>query len=82
MIDILADLGYINYVDGTLSAPDSQAATYAAWAKNDRLALSMIWLRVADKLIVYVSDATTSQQAWKTLKDMYEARGPIRIVLA
>jgi hypothetical protein len=51
------------------------------WEKKDRMALSMIQLQVADKMLVYVASATTLKAAWETLKDMLEPQGALGKVL-
>ena len=53
-----------------------------AWEKKDRTALSMIWLWVADKLLVYGVSSKSSKEACDTLKGLLEAQGPLGIVLA
>ena len=67
MMDILMGQDLWEYVEGTITLP-SEAAARAAWKKKDRMALSMIRLRVADKMLVYVTSSTTAKEAWDTLK--------------
>ncbi|KAL0958937.1 hypothetical protein HGRIS_014980 [Hohenbuehelia grisea] len=84
LIDILTDLGLIEYADGTAKPPE-QSATDAAkqeFTRKDRQALSTIRLRVADKLLVYIAGSTSANSAWKILGNMFESRGPIGIVMA
>ncbi len=80
MIDILTDLDLIEYADGTKKVP-ADAAAKTTWSKSDRKALSTIRLRVSDGPLVYISGLKTSAEAWKALKDMYEKKGPIGIVM-
>ena len=49
--------------------------------KKDRAALSIIRLRVADKMIVYIASATTSKGAWNTIQQMLEPQGALSTVL-
>ncbi|KAJ6563998.1 hypothetical protein DFH08DRAFT_720898, partial [Mycena albidolilacea] len=69
LTDILTDQGLIDY-----------AAAILAWERKDRQALSQIRLRVSDDPLVYITDATTSSSAWRTLADMYQPKGVISIV--
>ena len=71
MIDILTDLGLIDYADGSLKA-QAEAALVADWKKSDRKALSTIRLQVSDGPLVYIAGSKTSAEAWKALKDMYD----------
>ncbi|KAF5335922.1 hypothetical protein D9758_018331 [Tetrapyrgos nigripes] len=80
MIDILTDLDLLEYVDGSHAEPADQSAK-EDWKKKDRKALSTIRLRVDDSCLIYVEDSKTSKEAWDALNDMYEAKGPIAIVL-
>ncbi|TDL13567.1 hypothetical protein BD410DRAFT_846818 [Rickenella mellea] len=61
--------------EGSGGAAGAQAAG-PNWAKNDRTALSAIRLRVADIVLVYIANATTALEAWKTLRNIFEERGP------
>ena len=54
----------------------------AMWEKKDRSALSAIRLRVADKMLVYVASAKSSNAAWKALKEVLEPQGALGIVMA
>lgn len=80
MIDILTDLGLIDYADGSIPAP-ADTALVADWKKSDRKALSTIRLWVLDGPLVYIAGSKTSTEAWKALRGMYESRGPMGIVL-
>lgn len=82
MTDILTDQGLWDYVDGSIPAPPDSLATYPAWKKKDRAALTSIQLRVADKMLVYVQSAASLGEAWNSLRDMLEAQGALGIVLA
>ena len=66
MINILTGQDLWEYVDGTTILP-SDLAAQSGWHKKDRLALSTIRLRVADKMLVYVASSTLAKEAW----DMY-----------
>ena len=95
MTDILTDLQLLGFVDGTMAKPvhtydsagaivdpnGTQAAAIAKWEQKDRQALSQIRLRVSDDPLVYITAATTSSAAWKTLSDTYQPKGVIAIVL-
>src|ERR1700678_2434573 len=81
MIDILTGQDLWEYVDGTTILP-TDTASQSGWRKKDRLALSMIRLRVADKMLVYVASLTSAREAWETLNSLLEAQGALGIVLA
>src|ERR1700720_944560 len=68
MMDILTGQDLWEYIDGTTTLPTDEAQQ-PAWRKKDRMALSMIRLRVADKMLVYVASSTSAKEAWDTLKD-------------
>lgn len=72
MIDILTDLGLIDYIEET--SPTSADSIKA------RRALSTIRLRVEDGPLVYIASATTAKGAWNALKNMYEPAGSTGIV--
>ncbi|KAJ3532326.1 hypothetical protein NM688_g7442 [Phlebia brevispora] len=93
MEDILTSLELWKYVDGTSKKPVVPkemitAGTGAAkaeldeWVKKDRAALTAIRLRIANHLIVYVASADSSKTAWDTLKEMFQPKGAIGIILA
>lgn len=63
MMDILTDQGYMDIVDGLEILPTVEAEANLLWKKKDRAALSIIRLRVADKMIVYIASATTLKGA-------------------
>src|SRR6202522_145712 len=81
MIDILTGQDLWEYVDETTILP-TDTASQSGWRKKDRLALSMIRLRVADKMLVYVASLTSAREAWETLNSLLEAQGALGIVLA
>ena len=58
-MDILTYQGYMDIVDG-LEILLTIEAKAKLWKKKDWAALSIIWLRVADKMIVHIASATTS----------------------
>src|SRR5271156_1946662 len=58
MTDILTDQGYMDIVDGSEPLPTVEAQI-KLWKKKDRAALSMIRLRIADKMLIYVASSTT-----------------------
>ena len=60
----------------------SELAARVAWKKKDRMALSTIRLRVANKVLVYIVSLTMTKEAWDTLKSLLEAQGALRIVQA
>ena len=62
MMDILTDQGYMDIVDGLETLPTIEAEA-KLWKKRDQAALSIIQLRVADKMIVYIASTTTSKGA-------------------
>jgi hypothetical protein len=69
------------YIDGTTILPND-TASQSGWRKKDRLALSMIRLRVADKMLVYVTSSTSAKEVWDALNSLLEAQGALGIVLA
>jgi hypothetical protein len=71
MMDILTKQGAYGIVTGKETCLDDFELK-KMWEKKDRMALSMIQLWVADKMLVYVASATLSKAAWETLKDMLE----------
>ena len=73
MIDILTGQDLWEYIDGTTILPND-AASQSGWRKKDRLALSMIRLRVADKMLVYVASLTSAREAWETLSLYWKCR--------
>jgi gag-polypeptide of LTR copia-type len=81
MMDILMGQDLWEYVDGTTTEP-SDVMAKAAWKKKDRMALSTIRLRVANKMLVYVVSSATSKEAWDGLKSLLETQGALGIVLA
>src|ERR1700723_13067 len=81
MMDILTGQDLWEYIEGSITQPSDMAGK-AAWKKKDRMALSMIRLRVANKMLVYVASSTMSQEAWDTLKSLLEAQGALGIVQA
>src|ERR1700678_2907261 len=57
-------------------------ASQSGWRKKDRLALSMIRLRVANKMLVYITSLISAKEAWDALNSVLEAQGVLGIVLA
>jgi gag-polypeptide of LTR copia-type/Domain of unknown function (DUF4219) len=82
MMDILTGQDLWEYVDGTTTQPSDQTLGRGTWVKKDRMALSTIRLRVADKMLIYVASSTTLKEAWDTLKSLLETQGALGIVLA
>jgi gag-polypeptide of LTR copia-type len=68
------------HLDGTTTQP-SDLTPKVAWAKKDRMALSMIQLQVVDKTLVYVVSSAMSKEAWDVLKGLLETQGALRIIL-
>jgi gag-polypeptide of LTR copia-type/Domain of unknown function (DUF4219) len=81
MMDILTGQDLWEYVDGTTTQP-SDPTPKAAWAKKDRMVLSMIRLWVAAKMLVYVASSVMSKEAWDVLKGLLETQGVLGIILA
>ena len=81
MIDILTGQDLWEYVDGTTTFP-SDLAAQSGWCKKDRLELSTIRLRVADKMLVYVASSTLAKEAWDTINSLLEVQGALGIILA
>jgi hypothetical protein len=80
MTDILTDQGYMEIVDGSETLPTVEAEN-KLWKKKDRAALSMIRLRIADKMLIYVASSKSSNGAWNTIKQMLEPQGALSTVL-
>ena len=74
MIDILTGQDLWEYVDGTSVLPNDPTSQ-PIWREKDRLALSMIRLRVADKMLVYVASSALAKEVWDALKSLLEAQG-------
>ena len=66
MIDILMGQDLWEYVNGSTTQL-TEEAQLPAWCKKNRMALSMICLWVADKMLVYIASSTSAKDAW----DMY-----------
>lgn len=87
MTDILNDVDLLDYVDGTIQAPEvtrddkASEAAYAKWRKRDRKALTQIRLRVSPEMIMHVEGATTSKDAWDALASTFKASGPMAAIL-
>jgi len=79
--NILTDLNYDDHIEEKAAAP-ADTAKAAKWKQADKKALATICLRVADTLLVYIASSTTVLAAWSTLSNIFEAKGPIRIVSA
>src|SRR6202522_2149584 len=78
MINILTGQDLWEYVDGTTILHSNTASPYV-WRKKDRLALSMIRLRVADKMLVSLASVTTAREAWQWLNSLLDAQGALGI---
>ena len=83
MRHILINLGLFKYVESMappLAADKSNKSAIEIWNEKDHKALSTISLHVDASALVYIAGATTSKEAWDTLKRMYEAAGTISII--
>src|SRR6266516_2300449 len=81
MMDVLMDQGLWEYANRDKVKPAASAADYSNWIKKDRLVLSSIRLWVARHNLVYVAGITELKLAWDALKNVFEPRGPITMVL-
>src|SRR4051812_38460858 len=90
IIDILDDMGLREHIEGPLPMPQSASTSSgksasqsksADWDSKDRKALTAIWLRVADTMLVYVANVKTASDAWRILHDLFESRGSMGLVL-
>ena len=52
------------------------------WQEQDRRALGMIRIRVAEKLITYVKNAETAHSAWTSLHDAFGVQGLSAMITA
>lgn len=82
MEDILVDMDLWDYVHGDKTKPAADDALLPAWTKNDRKALTQIRTRITDAVVTYVMSAKTSKEAWDAIAAMFQAEGPMAIVLA
>ena len=73
IMDILTGQYLWEYAEGPVTQP-SEVVAKAAWNKKDRLVLSTIWLRVADKMLVYIASLKTVKEAWDALKSLLKPR--------
>jgi len=83
MRHILIDLGLFKYVESMappLTADKSNESAIEIWNEKDHKTLFTISLHIDDSALVYIAGATTSKEAWDTLKRMYEAAGTISII--
>ena len=81
MSNILTNINYDDHIKDKAAAPVNTAKA-AKWKWADKKALAIIRLWVADTLLVYIASSMTALAAWSTLSNMFEAKGPIRIVSA
>jgi gag-polypeptide of LTR copia-type/Zinc knuckle len=90
VIDILDDMGLSEHIEGPLPVPQSASTSSgktasqskdADWDSKDRKALTAIRLRVADTMLVYVANVKTAGDAWRILRDLFESRGSMGLVL-
>ena len=79
--NILTNLNYDDHIEDKAAALVDITET-AKWKWADKKALATICLQVVDMLLVYIASSTTVLVAWSMLSNMFEAKGPIRIVLA
>lgn len=63
------------YVNGGIIKSDGNEAE---WNTKDEKALATILLSVSKNQINNIKKCDTSRMAWKTLKDIYESKGPVR----
>jgi len=81
MSDILTNLNYDDHIEDKAAVPVDTAEA-AKWKQADKKILATICLQVADTLLVYIAGSMTTLVAWSMLSNMFEAKGPIGIVLA
>lgn len=81
MADILVNQDLMKYADGTSTVP-ADAALAETWNTKDRKALTSIRLRVSSSMISHIMGATTSKDAWDTLKNVFNTQGPLAKILA
>lgn len=79
--DLLNELEIWDHISGDEPRP-TEAALLPEWKKKDAKALRAIRFRVANDIVVYVQDATSSKEAWDTLAETFRPAGPIGIVTA
>jgi len=80
MSNILIDLNYDDHIEDKAAVP-ADITEAAKWKRADKKALATIYLWVADTLLVYIAGSMTALAAWSMLSNMFEAKGPIGIVL-
>src|SRR3954467_7894123 len=90
IINILDDMGLSKHIEGPLPAPQSALTSSGKsasqskdtdWDSKDQKALTAIWLRVADTMLVYVANIKTAGDAWRILGNLCESRGSMGLVL-
>lgn len=86
MKDILSDSGLFGYVDGTLTRPildddGGNAAAVEAWALKDAKALTAIRTRISQTMMAYVIAAESANEAWTSLRTVFDVQGPITITM-
>ena len=83
MMDILTGQDLWEYVNGMTKEPkEAEAVLLPVWHKKDQIVLSMIWLWVANKMLVYIASSTSAKEALDTLKSLLETQGALGIVQA
>lgn len=81
LTDLLNELEIWGHVSGDEPKP-TETALLPKWTKKDAKALRAIRFRVANDIVVYVQDTTSSKDAWDTLTETFRPAGPIGIVTA
>ncbi|CAK9830520.1 Retrovirus-related Pol polyprotein from transposon TNT 1-94 [Anthophora retusa] len=64
-----------SYVDGSEARTETNTQE---WDKKDSKALALINLSITHGQLNHVKKAKTSKDAWNTLKEVFESRGPVR----
>jgi hypothetical protein len=70
------------FVFDAIATEPSDASAKAAWKKLDHKALSTIQLCITDNVLGYIAGSKSAKTSWETLSNMFEAKGPISIVMA
>lgn len=84
--DILTESGLFGYADGTLTRPvldddGGNAVAVEAWAVKDAKALTAIRTRISQPMMAYVIGAESANEAWTSLKTVFDVQGPITITM-
>ena len=82
IIDILDDMGLSEHIEDPIPMPQSALTSLgksasqskdADWDSKDQKALTAIWLRVADTMLVYIANVKAAGDTWRILHDLFKS---------